>query len=429
MNASKRHILLSLLLLTLAACSGEQAAAPTAVTPAPEPAAAVTAEPHWIGTWGESPFGFQSFGPAAAPMPLNDQTLRQKLRISVGGDQLRIRFSNELGTTPLVIGAATVALATGDSSIDSASLHALSFGGASSISIPPGAPVLSDAVDMNLADLTELAISIYLPEEAAPATMHMGRSTYVAAGDATQAASLDDAQLTTNHVFLTGVYVHTTEDAAVLVTLGDSITDGTASTPHTYSSWPDQFAARVATGAGGRKIAVVNHGISGNQVLRDGAGSSALARFDRDVLSTPGLTHIVLLEGINDIGTGGFAFPGTNAAPPPERSAADLIMGYRQLIARAHANGVKIFGATLTPFEGAFAGYYTPAKDEVRIELNEWIRSSGEFDGVIDFEKATQDTTNPRIIKAEYDSGDHLHPGDVGYKAMADSIDPALFAN
>jgi lysophospholipase L1-like esterase len=426
MKLIKRYSLHSLLLLLLAACSGEQQ---TPATTAAAEAAIVSAEPHWIGTWGASPFVFGGFGPTAAPMPFVDQTLRQKLRISVGGDQVRIRFSNELGTTPLVIGAATLALATGDSAIDSASMRPLTFGGESSVTIPAGAPALSDAVDMAVADLTELAVSIYLPEETAPATMHMGRSTYVAAGDATQAASLDGAELTTNHVFLTGVYVRTTEDAAVVVTLGDSITDGTASTPHTYSSWPDQFAARVSPGAGGRKIAVVNHGISGNQVLRDGAGTSALTRFDRDVLSTPGLTHIVVLEGINDIGTGGFAFPGTNAAPPPERTAAELIAGYRQLIARAHANDVKIVGATLTPFEGAFAGYYTPAKDEVRIELNNWIRSSGEFDGVIDFEAATQDATNPRIIKAEYDSGDHLHPGDAGYKAMADSVDPALFAN
>jgi lysophospholipase L1-like esterase len=420
------HILSALLLTLLAACSGEPAPAETTTAAAPAPVAA-PAEPRWIGTWGASPFGFGGFGAAAAPAPFAEQTLRQKLRISVGGEQLRVRFSNELGTTPLVIGAATVALATGDSGIDTASMHPLTFGGASSITIPAGAPALSDPVDMTVADLTELAISLYLPEEAAPATLHMGRSTYVATGDVTQAASLDGAELTTNHVFLTGVYVSTREDVAVVAAFGDSITDGTASTPHSYNSWPDLFAARVATGAAGRRIAVVNHGISGNQVLRDGAGSSALARFDRDVLATPGLTHVVVLEGINDIGTGGFAFPGTDAPAPPERTAADLIAGYRQLIARAHAHDVQIFGATLTPFEGTFAGYYTPEKDAVRSEINEWIRTSGEFDGVIDFEAAVRDDGNPRIMKAEYDSGDKLHPGDAGYKAMADSIDPALF--
>lgn len=383
---------------------------------------------RWIATWGASPFGFQAFGPVPAPAPISDQTLRQKLRISVGGRQLRVRLSNELGVTPLVVGAATIALAGDASAIDSSTLRTLTFGGEASITIPAGAPALSDPVDLAVDDLAELAVSLYLPEPSPPATLHMGRTAYVTgAGDFTRAPSLGAAELTTNHVFLTGVYVSTTEDVAVVVALGDSITDGAASTPHTYSSWPDQFAARVSTGAAGRRIAVVNHGISGNQVLRDGAGASALARFDRDVLSTPGLTHIVLLEGINDIGTGGFSFPGTDGPAPPERTAGDIIAGYRQLIARAHANGVEIFGATLTPFEGAFEGYYTPAKDEVRLEVNEWIRNSGEFDAVIDFEAAIRDDDNPRIMRAAYDSGDRLHPGDAGYARMAESIDPALF--
>ena len=210
---------------------------------------------------------------------------------------------------------------------------------------------------------------------------------------------------------------------AVVATLGDSITDGTASTPHSYNAWPDHFAARVAAD----NIAVVNHGIAGNQVLRDGAGISALARFDRDVLSTPGVTHVVVLEGINDIGTGGFNFPGISGPLPAERTAADLIAGYRQLIARARVNSLRIYGATLTPFEGTFAGYYTPAKDQVRLEVNEWIRSSGEFDAVIDFEAAIRDEINPRVMRAEYDSGDKLHPGDGGYKRMAEAIDAALF--
>lgn len=400
---------LTLLCLILAGCARDGATA---------------ADSRWVATWGSSPFGFLAFGAAPAPGPFANQTVRQKLRISVGGDQVRIRFSNELGTSPLVIGAATVAFAGADSAIDPASLRPLTFGGARSIAIPAGAPALSDAVDLAVNDLAELAVSLYLPEETAPATMHMGRTAYVSSpGDFTQATDLQGAELTTNHVFLTGVYVRTTENVAVVAALGDSITDGAGSTPHSYNSWPDHLAARVA----GENVAVVNHGISGNQLLRDGAGISALARFDRDVLSTPGLTHIVLLEGINDIGTGGFNFPGTSGPVPAERTAADLIVGYRQLIARAHANNLKIYGATLTPFEGTFAGYYTPAKDEVRIAVNDWIRSSGEFDAVIDFEAAIRDETNPRVMRAEYDSGDKLHPGDAGYERMAEAIDPALF--
>lgn len=393
------------------------------------PVAAFTADgdEHWIGTWGASPFGFQSFGAATAPAPYANQTLRQKLRISVGGERLRIRFSNELGATPLVIGAATVALADDGSAIERDSLRTLTFGGMTSITIPAGAPALSDPVELDVDDLAELAVSIFLPEQSMPATLHMGRSAYVSTpGDFTRAAVLSDAELTTNHAFLTGVYVTTAEQIAVVAALGDSITDGTASTPHTYNSWPDQFAARVATDSGS-SIAIVNQGISGNQVLRDGAGVSALARFDRDVLSIPGLTHIIVLEGINDIGTGGFNFPGIEGPVPAERTAQDLISVYRQLIARAHANGLEIYGATLTPFEGTFAGYYTPAKDEVRIEVNDWIRNSGEFDAVIDFEAAIRDDDNPRVMRAEYDSGDKLHPGDAGYARMSESIDLSLF--
>lgn len=393
------------------------------------PATGADADPdHWIATWGASPFGFQAFGPAPPPAPFSNQTLRQKLRISVGGEQLRIRFSNELGTEPLVIGAATVALAGTGSDIVADSLRALTFSGAASIVIPAGAPVLSDPVALAVGDLAELAISLYLPEESAPATLHMGRTAYVSgAGDFTQAGELGSAELITNHVYLTGVYVGRSEATPVLVALGDSITDGAASTPHSYNSWPDHLAARVAAGTAGTKLAVVNQGISGNQLLRAGAGSSALARFDRDVLATPGLTHVVVLEGINDIGTGGFQFPGATTAAPPERSAAELIAAYRQLIARAHAHGIKIYGGTLTPFEGTFAGYYSPAKDEVRIEVNQWIRTSGEFDGVIDFEEAIRDPANPRVMLQQYNSGDSLHPGDAGYRRMAEIIDPALF--
>ena len=235
------------------------------------------------------------------------------------------------------------------------------------------------------------------------------------------------AEKTTTHLFLSGVYVQTPQVSKVVVAFGDSITDGTASTPHTYNSWPDHFAARLPRDVAGKKISLVNHGISGNQVLLDGAGNSALARFDKDVLSTPGLTHVVIMEGINDVGMGGMQFPGATGPAPAQRTAADLIAGYQQLIARAHTAGVKIIGATLTPFEGVFPGYYSPEKDTVRMEINDWIRNSGQFDGVIDFEAAIRDSDNPRIMKAEYNSGDNLHPGDAGYKAMADYIDTAVF--
>ncbi len=391
-----------------------------------QPVLAAEAEQRWAASWGASPFTFFSFLGAVGPVTVKNQTLRQQLRLSVGGNQLRVRLSNELGKTPLLIGAATVALAADGAGIQPDSLHKLTFGGATSVSIPAGAPLLSDPIDMPVAALAELAVSLYLPEAVEPLTTHVGRTAWLSGeGDFTAATSIDGATLSTNMLFLTGVHVRTVKPVSVLVAFGDSITDGTASTPHAYASWPDQFAARVATDDAGRAIAVVNAGISGNQILLDGAGVSALARFDRDVLAVPGVTHVVVLEGINDIGIGGLGFPG--APPQPLRSAAELIAGYRQLIARAHANGLQIFGATLLPFAGVQGGYYTPEKELVRQEVNRWIRESGEYDGVIDFEAAVRDDASPPALQPQYDSGDHLHPGDEGYRRMADSVSPALF--
>ena len=275
-------------------------------------------------------------------------------------------------------------------------------------------------------------MSIYLPEETPPGTVHMGRNSFRSgAGDFTRAIDLPGAEKTMTMVFLTGIYVRTTEDTGVIVALGDSITDGAVSTPFTYNSWPDVLAQRLSERDGEfRATAVINEGISGNQLLRNGAGTSVLGRFDRDVLATPGLTHIVMLIGINDIGIGGIQIPGQDGPPTAMRTAGEIIAGYRQVIARAHSMSppVTVYGATLTPFEGtAFPGYYSPQKDEVRMAVNEWIRTSGEFDAVIDFDLAIRDPDHPSRLVPEYDSGDKLHPGDAGYKRMADSIDLSLF--
>ena len=394
-------------------------------------AAGDTKHGAWVATWGASPFAFLSFNNAAAPGPYNNQTLRQVVRISVGGERLQVRFSNEVGTVPLHIGAATIALLDKESAIRAASLRKLTFGGSAGITIPAGAPALSDPVDLQVAELSELAVSIYLPESTAVSTVHMGRTIFAStAGDFTAAADLPGAVKSTTMLFLTGINVLVTHKTGVIVTLGDSITDGAASTPYSYNSWPDHLAARLSGhGKDHRDVAVINEGISGNQLLSNGAGASTLGRFDRDVLATPGLTHIVVLIGINDIGTGGRQFPGSTAPPAPMRTAEDLIAGYRQLIARAHSRSpaIKIYGATLTPFAGTFEGYYTPEKDQVRMAINQWIRTSGEYDGVVDFEKAIQDPANPTHMVPAYDSGDKLHPGDAGYKRMAEAIDLGLF--
>ena len=385
----------------------------------------------WVATWGASPFAFRSFNNAPPPAPFKNQTIRQVVRISTGGEQLIVRFSNEIGTTPLTIGAATLAVVDKESTIKPTSLKKLTFGGKESITIPAGAPALSDPVDLKVDPLTELAVSIFLPEETPASTVHMGRTAYIsAAGDLTGSKDIPGASKTTTMVFLTGIYAKVESETGVIVALGDSITDGAASTPHTYNSWPQHLASRLVQRKGTHgNMAVVNQGISGNQLLRDGAGASTLGRFDRDVLATPGLTHIILLIGINDIGTGGMQFPGSTVPPPAMRTPEEIIAGYQQIISRAHSMSppVKIYGATLTPFAGTFPGYYSPEKDKIREAVNQWIRSSGQFDAVIDFDRAVQDPANPERMAEAYDSGDKLHPGDTGYRKMAESIDLSLF--
>ena len=389
------------------------------------------AQGKWVETWGASPFAFRTFGNAPPPAPFDHQTVREVVRVSVGGQQLQVRFSNEIGTTPLTIGSASVALAGKESSIKPGSLRKLTFGGADSIIIPPGAPALSDPVDLPVKSLSELAVSIYLPELTQASTVHMGRTAFISsAGDFTDATEFSGAKKTTTMVFVSGIYAKEDKDTGVIVTLGDSITDGLRSTPYSYNNWPQDLAERLNRRHGKhRQMAVVNEGITGNQLLRDGAGPSTLGRFDRDVLSTPGLTHIVVLIGINDIGTGGMQFPGSTAPAPAMRTAADIIAGYQQLIARAHSQSppVRIYGATLTPFEGTFAGYYTPEKENIRMAVNHWIRTSGKFDAVIDFDRAIQDPAHPARMAPGYDSGDKLHPNDAGYRKMSESIDLGLF--
>lgn len=385
---------------------------------------------QWVATWGASPFAFITFGNLAPPAPFENQTVREVVRISVGGQQLRVRFSNEIGSLPLKIGSASIAVVARESSIKPDTLRKLTFGGADSITIPPGAPALSDPVKLPVDALSELAVSIYLPEKTEASTVHMGRTAYISSsGDFTEATELTEAKKTMTMVFVTGIYAKVRKKTGVIVALGDSITDGAASTPYTFNNWPQDLAERLIRSSRNRNMAVINEGISGNQLLRSGAGESTLGRFDRDVLATPGLSHIIVLIGINDIGAGGMQFPGSTGPTPAMRTPEEIIAGYKQLIARAHSMSppIKIYGATLTPFEGTFAGYYTPEKEEIRKAVNQWIRTSGKFDAVIDFDKAIQDPDHPTRIAPEYDSGDKLHPGDAGYRKMADSIDLGLF--
>jgi lysophospholipase L1-like esterase len=388
---------------------------------------AQAASARWIGSWGASPAPPMAApaggGPLRATPTFNNQTVVQVVRLSAGGQRLRIRLTNEYGAKPLEIGAARVALVGADGAVVAGSDRAVSFSRAASATIPPGAPLVSDPVALPTKTMARLRISLYLPGESG-CTCHMSGQEFVqvVSGDATQRPLPPAAGPAQYRAFLSGVEVETTASPGpVIAAFGDSITDGYQSTPGANHRWPDRLAERLAARDANRVAAVVNTGISGNRVLSDGAitifGQNALSRFDRDVLSIPGVTHVIVLEGVNDLGMAG------NRASPP--SAEALIAGYRQLIGRAHAHGLKIYGATILPYGGA--GYFAPQGEAVRAAVNTWIRTFHEFDGVIDLDAAIRDPAKPERMRADLQSGDWLHPNDAGYKVMGDAVDLALF--
>lgn len=390
------------------------------------PTAERAATAQWKATWTASPHAMMQFDNGPPPAAIKDVTIRQLVHISAGGSKVRVRFSNEYGSKPLAIGAASVSAGT------PAVIKPLSFGGASSIVVPAGAPALSDPVDLTVMAGQDIAISVYLPVETDAATVHMTglqKAEMSRPGDFTQAAELPVAGSSEMRFFLSAVEVQNLR-AGVIVAFGDSITDGMGSTVNANLRWPDLLAERLRTRKGNHaELAVVNQGISGNQLLKDGMGQSALARMDRDVLGVAGVSHVIVMIGINDIGWPGARIGDRlfDASASPGPTAENLIAGYKQLIARAQDRGLKIFGATLTPFAGASGGYYSSAKDAVRKAVNEWIRSKQGFDGVIDFDAVTRDPQHPEQLLPAYDSGDHLHPSSAGYKAMAQAVDLALF--
>ena len=351
---------------------------------------------------------------------LANVTMRQLVRVSVAGRQIRIRFSNEGGSGPLLIAGVHIAKAGADGTIVPGSDHAIRFGGQAGVLIPDGAPMLSDSLEMSVDALDELAISIALQGRAPRGGHNLWQ--YISSDmNAAADVQLPGVQLMNVPAIVTAVDVASPSVHSVLVTLGDSITEGAQSTTNTFRGWPDRLAERLAASPGGRSWAVVNAGISGNRLLHYGAGPDALARLDRDVLAIPGVKAAILLEGINDIGR---AFS-TSPTPAPEPATADqLIAADQQIITRAHAHGIRVIGATLTPYEGA--AYYSQDGEKVRETVNQWIRTSGAFDGVIDFDAATRDSGDPLTFRADYNDFDHLHPNDKGYKAMADAIDLKL---
>ncbi|MEO6897721.1 MAG: SGNH/GDSL hydrolase family protein [Caldimonas sp.] len=378
--------------------------------------------PSWIAS--TQPLWSGNFVlPLGLPFQYSQQTIRQVARLSIGGARLRVVISNEESTAPLHIGAARVARHGDGSAILKITDRPLFFGGRPEVTVPAGARLVSDPVDLPLPALAELAVSLYLPRPSQPAGFHFDarETAYMADGDLTGAERLpEEATQWSTRVYVSGLIVETPSPPTTVVAFGDSLTDGNGSTPGANTRWPDALAERMV----GRGVAVLNAGISGSRLLKDGMGRAGIERAGRDVFEQPGIKAVVVLLGTNDIGWPGGPF----AAEERAVSADELIQGFRQLIEMAHAYNVRIVAGTIAPFENALAGtslegHYSPEKDIVRQAVNRWIRKSGEFDAVVDFDRLLRDPQRPSRLKKAMDSGDHLHPGDVGYKAMAAAID------
>jgi lysophospholipase L1-like esterase len=386
----------------------------------------------WVATWGAA---MLATNPGSAP-DFTGQTLREIVHTSVGGQQARVWLSNRFGTVPLHIGAAHIALsATGSfgtnpdgtpnqSGIQAGTDHALTFNNLGSVVIPPGAEVVSDPVTLNVPALTDIAVSLYFPDHTMATTEHSDSNqiSYAANGNQVDAADLGGKSWESKPWYVvSGVDVDAPGDSAVIA-LGDSITDGAYATVNENHRWPDYLASRLAADPGTKKagvLGVVDVGIGGNRVLLDGAGPNAVSRINPDVIARSGARYVIILESINDIGRF------TSNHQPYGDLTQRLEAGIAQIADQAHQHGIKVIGATLTPYEGC--GYYSDAGNQVRNAVNEWIRTSSIFDGVADFDKAVRDPQNPQHFAAQYDSGDHLHPKDAGYEAMAGAIDLSLF--
>lgn len=386
---------------------------------------------HWVSAWSAAMHAPLPFPGLPSSPVFENQTIRMIVRPTIDGERVRIRLSNAFGTSALKIGAAHIAIAAQDSKIVPESDHTLTFGGASSISIPPGAPALSDAVNLHVSQSSEIAVSLFLPTKTPSSTVHFWgqHKSYISeTGDFSGKPEMPNATANTSWYWLADVELSGSDQAGAIVAFGDSITDGVGANQGDYNDWPDLLANRLAGEKGAPPLAVINEGIGGNRILRDGAGVSALARLDRDVLAQPGVVSVIVLEGINDIGWPHMKPRLPNGTTMKEAPFAgelvatqELIMGLQQIIDRAHQHGIRVFGATLTPYEGA--DYYSEDGEATRQAVNRWIRTSGAFDGVIDFDAAVRDPIHPGQFREGYHSGDHLHPSATGYKAMANAVD------
>jgi lysophospholipase L1-like esterase len=411
------------------------------------------AQNHWIGTWAAAP----QAAIKGRAQTFHNQTLRLIVHTSVGGKKVRVKIANTFGDQPLHIGAVHIARRASEADIDPASDRALKFHGHSSTTIPPRSMMISDPSDLDVSSLSDLAISLFFPETAALTTSHVlaKQTNYVSAetGDATAQVKFLVAKTITSWPFLTGVDVEASPHGASIVALGSSLTDGDGSTKDTNCRWPDVLAERLQKAGGeAAELGVLNEGIIGNRLLSDtqsprqtggppplgpvleelgpALGQSGVARFDRDVLAQAGVKYVILALGVNDM-----LFPGSFIPQTESVTAQELIAGNHQLIARAHKKGIRVIGTTIPPFEHAlfrdpfYDHFYSPENEKIRQEVNAWIRTSSEFDGVIDFDQAVCDPDHPTQILPAYDSGDHLHVNNAGNVAQGNAILLSLFHN
>jgi lysophospholipase L1-like esterase len=377
------------------------------------------ADKVWVGTWSTAPQLVEPHNNPPAP-GLSQNTLRQIVRISLGGDSLRVRFSNEFSGSQVIMNAVRIALSEGDGAIETTTEKELKFNEKPEVTIEPGTAVTSDPFHFEVKPRSDLAITIYFGDTSPDVTGHPGSRTtsYILTGNEVSTGDFSGAVMTDHWYIINGIDVMAPESAAAVVTLGNSITDGRGSGTNKQNRWPDELARRLQENPETRLVAVLNQGIGGNCVLRECLGPSALSRFERDMIGATGVRWLIILEGINDIGQ-------AQGSDGSEQVANDLIAAYEQMIDSAHAEGIRVFGATLLPFGGSF--YDSPAHEAARTKVNEWIRNSGRFDAIIDLDESLRDPENPSQLLPEADTGDHLHPNETGHRMIAEAVDLNLF--